>query len=313
MAHAALRYSLAALAWVVARLSSRGRSRLGDALGFFAGTVLRIRRGLVEVAMERAGIPAARATAASMYRELGRGLVELLWLSAAREAEREAAVADVRIDEAAIAALDAAHARGERVVLFASHTGNWELAAAAAAKLLAVRGKKLFVVAKAMRARGVDAFLVALRARLGVEVVAPVGALGAARAALAAGDVVVLPIDQVPDHAGRGLSAPFLGETALVDRAPATLAWRAGATALVVAAERAADGHHHVRHLETVAPPLEGENARVWIDATSLRSTAALERFVHDRPSAWLWLHRRWRAPRAIRSVPTLVAAGGPG
>jgi KDO2-lipid IV(A) lauroyltransferase len=189
-------------------------------------------------------------------------------------------------------------ARGS-VVLFATHTGNWELAAGAAARLLADRGKKLVVVAKPMHARGVDRFLARLRAALGVHVVPPQGAFSCARAALAAGDVVAMPIDQVPDRAEHGNPVGFLGAPALVDRAPATLAWRARATVLVVAAERDSNGHR-VRVLETIDPPDGSRSARkAWIDATTRTATVRLDAFVRRAPSSWLWLHRRWKAPRA--------------
>jgi Kdo2-lipid IVA lauroyltransferase/acyltransferase len=293
--------ALSALAAAVVWLPRVVRVWLGSALGLLVGSVLRIRRGLVEAAMLRAGIEDPARAARRMYQGLGQGVFELLWLSAARAPLREEAARRVELADGVAEALDAAAARGP-VVLFASHTGNWELAAAAAARLLARRGKKLVVVAKAMHERGVDAFVARLRRRLGVNVVPPRGALGAARRALAEGDVVVMPIDQVPDRSAHGLAVRFLRESALADRAPATLAWRAKATVIVVAGERTERGHR-VRLLATVAPPSSGTAPRAWIDATTLRATGALERFVADSPESWLWMHRRWRAPREIRET----------
>jgi len=298
--------ALTLLAAIIARLPAAARAWFGRALGFLAGSVLRIRRSLVERAMARAGIRQPGLSAAEMYGSLGQGLVELLWLAAAPASQRRAAVASVALDDASAAALDDACARGP-VVLFASHTGNWELAAAAAARLLSRRGRRLAVVAKAMHAHGVDAFLRRLRTSFGIDVVAPRGALASARRALAKGDVVVMPIDQVPDSPSHGLSVPFLGEVAVTDRAPATLAWRMRATVLVVAAERTAEGHR-VRVLDVIEPRSTQErSARRWIDATTARATARLEGFVQRSPASWMWLHRRWRAPRT-RRLPPLVA-----
>ncbi len=298
MAYAAL----SLIAALVARLPSAARARVGGALGFIAGSVLRIRRSLVEAAMARAGISDPRASAAAMYRSLGEALVELLALAEAPPPVREDAIARVVIDPDSIASLDRACACGP-VLLFASHTGNWELAAAAAAKLLATRGKRLAVVAKPIHARGVDAFVRRIRERCGIELVSPRGALAAARRVLAAGDVVVMPIDQVPERSSHGVVLPFLGEGAVTDRAPATLAWRARATALVVVAERI-EGRDHVRVLDAIEPPGESDTARVWIDAVTRRATLRLERFVRDVPPSWLWLHRRWRAPLSIDRRP---------
>ena len=286
--------ALSVTAALVARLPRGALAALGAALGFFVGSVLGVRRSLVEAAMDRSGVAAPRVAASAMYRGLGRGVFELLWLAATSPPRRAREIARVTIDADAVAALDAALERGP-VVLFASHTGNWELAAAAAARLLEERGRRLVVVAKAMRAQGVDAFLARLRRRLGVVVVPPRGALAAARRALRAGDVVVTPIDQVPDRAAHGVAVEFLRARALADRAPATLAWRARATVLVVAARRQA-GAHRVRLLDVVPPPAAFARPRALIPATTTLATAALHAFVRAAPESWLWLHRRWRA-----------------
>lgn len=303
---------LRAVAAAIARLPAGALAPLGALLGWVAGSALRIRRSLVEAAMERAGVDDPRATAGAMYRELGHGLVELLWIAGAAASRREALIARVAIDDEALRALDDAIARGP-VVLFASHTGNWELAAAAAARRLRASGRGLVAVGKSIHARGVDAFVARLRASLGVRVVPPVGALAAVKRALAAGDVVVMPIDQVPDRREHGSIVRFLGEAALADRAPATAAFRARATVLVVAAERARR-EHRVRLLD-VAPPAvasraEGSAAR-WIDEATARASARLEAFVLRSPASWLWLHRRWRAPLADRTPRARLVAGG--
>jgi KDO2-lipid IV(A) lauroyltransferase len=291
--------TLRVLAAVVARLPRALLPSLGGLLGWVAGSVLRLRRELVEEAMLRAGIDDPASTAGRMYQSLGRGVVELLWTAGASEADRVDVIARVGIDPDAVRALDEARARGP-VILFASHTGNWELAAAAAARHLAAAGKKLVVVAKRIHSGAVDELMARLRAGLGVRVIPPAGALRAGRSALAAGDVVVMPIDQVPDRTAHATAVSFLGAPALVDRAPATLAWRARATVLVVAAERTPEGHR-VRLLEAI-PPLASERrreARGWIDATTATATARLDDFVRRSPTSWLWIHRRWRAPRA--------------
>jgi KDO2-lipid IV(A) lauroyltransferase len=274
---------------------------LGAWLGFVAGSLLRIRRALVEEGLRRAALPAGAA--GDVYRELGQGLVELLWIAGARGRARQDALGAVVVEPSAANALDAALASGP-VVLFATHTGNWELAAAAAARVLAARGRRLSVVAKPIRSRGLDRFVTRLRSSFGIDVVPPAGALGAARRALGRGDVVAMPIDQVPERARHALSLPFLGRAALVDRAPATLAWRASATVLVVASTRRQDGRMGVEVL-AVIPPAPDAAARRWIADATRTATAALDEFVRRAPSSWFWLHRRWRAPREIGSMPS--------
>ena len=249
------------------------------------GGVLRIRRSIVLAAMERACVQNASIVAKQMYARLGRDAVDLLWVAGRSKRARDG----VRISADVALALDDALAGGP-VIFFASHTGNWELTAAAAARLLEARGKKLVVVAKPMSDRGTDSFLARLRASLGVTTIAPHGALRSASYALASREaVVVMPIDQVPDDASHGMQVSFLGAPALVDRAPATLAWRSRATALVVAT----DSLGCVHLLSTLRP--SSGSSRVWINDATVNATSALAAFIEKEPAAWLWLHRRWK------------------
>lgn len=252
--------------------------------------------------MARAGIAAPARRARAMYGALGTGVLELLWLAAAPARRRDAALREqVALDAELAAALREACARGP-VILAASHTANWELVAYGAASVLAGRGQRLAVVAKPISVGAFHAFCTDLRERCGLLLLAPEGALRAARLRLAAGDVIAMPIDQVPDRAKHGVAVQFLGERALADRAPAALAMATGATLLVVAASR--DGRMQRGHLlAELRAPARGTGADAWIMHATREATRALDAFVRAHPSSWLWLHRRWRAPleRAAR------------
>jgi lauroyl/myristoyl acyltransferase len=140
--------------------------------------------------------------------------------------------------------------------------------------------------------RGVNAFCTDLRRAAGLRILPPRGALASGCAAIAGGDVVAMPIDQVPDEPRHAVLGSFLGERALLDRAPAALAARAGATLLVVAAERDGMGQR-LRVLGSFAAPRRA--GPTWIAETTREATALLDAFVRRSPSSWLWLHRRWR------------------
>lgn len=265
-------------------------------LGVLAGSVLRIRRRDVDRAMARSGVPADAAP--SMYRQLGRGVFELL--SVAGSKSMDAALDAVVFDPSFVAALDAALAKGG-VVLGVSHTANWELGAFACARLLAARGRTLSIVAKRQSVGAFNAFCMRLRERAGIQVVAPdAGVTRAAAAILGAREVLAMPIDQVPDRSWHGTPAPFLGAPALVDRAPFAIAARAHVDVLVVGCRRDGD-RIHAELIEQIAPADLG--------AATRRATAALDTFVRQNPSDWLWLHRRWRGVDAPPvATPTLVA-----
>jgi KDO2-lipid IV(A) lauroyltransferase len=280
---------------IVAALPIWARVALGGLVAWLAGSVFRIRRAHVEAAMSRAGVARPAKEARAMYRALGAGAVELLTLS--RDAS---ALSTVVVDPASQGRWSAAIRARRGIVIAASHTGNWDLAACAIA-----RDVDLVVITKHLRARAIDAFWQRTRSARGVHLVDAEGALAVARAAIARGAAVAILIDQVPVSRRHAIEVEFLGATAFVDRTAATLAATTGAPLLVTAAERTPTGHLlHV--LDALEPPRRGRSA--WIDAATRDATKALERFVLAHPRDWLWLHRRWRAPADIRPRPTIMA-----
>jgi KDO2-lipid IV(A) lauroyltransferase len=265
---------------------------LGALLGWLAGSVLRIRRRHVETSMRTAGIARAAAEARGMYSSLGTSAVEFLWMAwrGAPALER------VRFDEASLVRWQEALAQGRGVVVAASHTGNWDLAACAVA-----RDVELLVVTKHLRVRWLDRFWQSTRAWLGVTLSDAHGALARARAVLRRGGVVAMMIDQVPLSATHASPVAFLGQTAATDRAPAALAASARVP-LVVAAARRDEAGHQVLHVLDVLPA-PSRPSRAWVLDATRAATRALDGFVRAHPSQWLWLHRRWK-PMLRRNPP---------
>jgi Kdo2-lipid IVA lauroyltransferase/acyltransferase len=279
---------------------------LGALVGFFFGTVLRVRRAHVEASMRAAGFPDARARChtTAMYRALGVSACEFLWLAPnaknaknaknAPGARKKTSPLDgvARIEASSRAKLDDAMLGGRGIVLAASHTGNWDLAACAFAQAF-----PLLVITKHLKMRRLDAFWQSTRAAYGVALSDAAGAVKRARAALARGGAVAMMIDQVPALRRHGVAVEFLGREAIVDRAPAALAALTGAPLVVAASHRAADGAQEIEVLRVLLPP--PRPGRRWIEDATREATHALDAFVREHPSEWLWLHRRWRAPGA--------------
>jgi Kdo2-lipid IVA lauroyltransferase/acyltransferase len=284
---AVLEQALALLARVVGVLPRGALRACGAVLGMTAWA-LGIRRAHVLAAMRRARIDRAARAARRMYRALGTGVFELLWMMGHRRPV--GAMAD--FDETSRRALEAARAKGRGIVLAASHTGNWEIAACR----LAEEGS-LLAVTKALRVRGFDGFTRALREGRGVELVHAGKVTARAREVLRAGGVVAMMLDQVPNKRKHGNRCAFLGADAWVDRSPAALAAWARAPLVVAAARRNDDGTHTMRVLDVHEPPAQA--SRAWVDRATRDATRALERFIHENPSQWLWLHRRWTVPAA--------------
>ncbi len=256
---------------------------LGALLGWVAGSVLRIRRRHVEDAMRVAGVARPASAAARMYRELGTSVFEFL----AMAVRDRAALRDAAVEPGSREAWQGALAGGRGVVVAASHTGNWDLAACAIA-----RDVELLVVTKHLHVRWLDRFWQSTRARLGVRLCGAEGALGRAREVLGRGGAVAMMIDQVPSprHA---TPVTFLGQAAFADRAPAALAASAGVPLVVAASRRDPTGRHELRVLDVLVPP--PRPSRAWIPEATRGATRSLERFVLSHPDQWLWMHRRWK------------------
>jgi|HubBroStandDraft_1064217.scaffolds.fasta_scaffold12311_2 KDO2-lipid IV(A) lauroyltransferase len=276
------------LAAAVAVLPWGALAPLGRVVGWLAGSVLRIRRAHVEGAMRAAGIDDPATAARGMYRSLGASSLEFLWLAG----RGDEAMRRVRIDAASEPSWREALARDRGVVIAASHTGNWDLAACAIAKDV-----ELAVVTKRLSVRALDAFWQSTRGARGVVLFEALGAVRQTRAALARGVAVAMMIDQVPASPGRALRATFLGRPALADRAPAALAASCGSPLVVAASARAADGDHVLYVLDVLVPP--GRPGPRWIDEATAAATAALDAFVRAHPTQWLWMHRRWKGLEA--------------
>ncbi|MCU0691898.1 MAG: lysophospholipid acyltransferase family protein [Polyangiaceae bacterium] len=273
------------LAWVVGRVPWVAVGWLGAVLGFLVGRVLRIRRRHVVLSMQRAGLVEAEVAADRMYRSLGTGVFELLW-TAAHPHEDLGAV--VSIDARGWREVEAALGRGRGLVVATAHTGNWDLVACAVAARV-----PLTVVTKHLHWRSLDAFWQRLRNQRGVRLVNPEGAVREAGRTLRSGGVMAFLIDQAPLRRRGVLQAPFLGEPADHDCAFATIAARHRAPLAVAFGERLEDGTHHVR-VPLVRQGAQEQPAQ-WSEQAVRETARVLEQFVRERPSQWLWLHRRWR------------------
>ncbi|MEO7092057.1 MAG: lysophospholipid acyltransferase family protein [Polyangiales bacterium] len=296
------------LARLVAQLPFRTLGTPGALLGLLAHDVLRIRRGQVHAAMARAAID-DRRTARAMFRSLGQGALELLWLSGRPDIQL---APHVRVD--GWERYEAARALGRGVIVATAHTGNWDLTACACAERVAPA--KLTIVTKRLRAKGLDAFWQETRRARGIDLVThDEGIVPAIRERLARGHAVALLVDQDPERTTSVVAAEFLGAMALHDALPATMSARTGAPIVVAFARREGDdgARHVVEVVDVLFPPPRPSAA--WIAETTRLVAAHLDAFVRRDPASWLWLHRRWKTqhhdgrPTGEHGAPVVVSA----
>jgi KDO2-lipid IV(A) lauroyltransferase len=181
--------------------------------------------------------------------------------------------------------LTAALKEGRGVLYVTAHFGNWELMAAAVARVAPV--SVLFKPSYDPRfTRMIVRFRERSRVR-GIDVTAP-GHVRQVVQSLRRGEVVGILMDQPVQG---GIPVPFLGRTALTSPLAGALAGRTGA-AVVAGFIRRESPCHHAITIERL-PLEEGAGA---VDGAS-HATLAVEKVVRATPEQWLWSLDRWRSP----------------
>jgi KDO2-lipid IV(A) lauroyltransferase len=234
-----------------------------------------------------------RAIARAAYRQLGRGLGELIAWRNLSDSELKGVVEFVDWDR-----WEAAHADRRGVIMAVTHFGNWELAARAAVR----RGMDLTTITRTLRGP-LNERLLSYRRNRGMRELPDKGSSVAALRLLRQGESLGVVVDQNM-RLSRGIFVDFFGTPACTTPAPAILALRTGAPILLVFDLRAPDGTHRIRFDGPLSVPA-APTFHSTVVALTQELTRAVERMVRAHPEYWFWVHRRWKTrPEAERSLP---------
>ena len=280
------------LSFVVGLLPARWTVRIGTALGWFAFSVLRVRRRVTVDNLQQAlgiGREDAVRMAGRVYRHLATGALELLQVHRlTREGAREL-LGD-------LGPLDAELQRGKGLLVLTGHVGHWDLLACAAG----LRGVPLHVVSRSIKARWINRFWMARRRQCGVTLLPSRGSARALLGALRRNEVVALVLDQ---HDPEGTPLPFFGRCAATSTALARLARASGAAVLPVFLVR--DAGPDPRAFRVITGPAirvpRGADPRQDVLDATVQFNRILEQVIRAHPDQWLWLHRRWKVPSVAR------------
>ena len=228
---------------------------------------------------------------ASHYRELGRVAAEYAHLPRLAARPREQVFARFEGEEHA---LDA-RALGRGVIFLTGHMGNFEVGAAALARLMPVA-----LLVKPLSNPGAEAWLSAIRRGSGFELL-PIG-LGVRGAIkwLRKGGALAMLGDQ--DARRDGVFVPFFGRLASTPAGPAWFSLASGAPIVFGTCLRAGDGRHEMRIQPPITPRGEAGDAAA-VRALTACHTRVLEAAVRERPEAWFWLHRRWKTSPPVEEA----------
>lgn len=261
---------------------------LGSAVGHLAGTLVRIRRRVVDENLARAfplETPAWRnRVARRAYRHVGREGVALLRLA-------RMPVEDLR-DRVTLEGSDVLHRAfeaGQGVIVMAGHLGNWEMGGGS----VPLAGHPLDVVAQVQHNPLFDAEIVAIRNRLGMTVVPRGEATRAGLRSLRAGRGLGLVADQ--NVRSGGVFVDFFGVPASTARGPGLLALRTGAAVVTMMCLREPGSRSRYRvHFEAVPPPT-AEDPEEAVREVLESCTGILERYIRMAPEQYFWFHKRWK------------------
>jgi KDO2-lipid IV(A) lauroyltransferase len=199
----------------------------------------------------------------------------------------DAILSRVRID--GLEHLQAVMARPGRVLVLTAHLGNWEVLTAASR----LTGFPLAVVVRPLDSSRLNELAERIRRKTGVELIDKRRALRSVLAALAAGRMVGILLDQNATRAEAAF-VPFFGHLAATSRSIAVLALRTRTPIVPIFTRRRPGGIHQVEVQPPVAWPDAGPREGAIVELTA-RCTAAIEAAIRQTPDQWLWMHHRWR------------------
>jgi KDO2-lipid IV(A) lauroyltransferase len=263
----------------------------GAVVAFVAFRLLHWRRAIARANLERAFPELDDAERAALlqrsYRNLGEIIAEVLWSYRAAPAELAARVVIENPD-----VVNAETRAGRSVLLMTAHFCNWEWQVLAGNGVL---DRPMHPVYKPRRQASLDRFAVEARARFGGTPVPHKALIRELIRHRSEPRVYAMVADQIPTIDEPKHWTRFLGsETAFFVGADA-VARILAARVVFVDMQRVRRGHYRVRLECIAAPPYPPGRGFDIVE----RYAQALEREIRASPADWLWVHNRWKYPKA--------------
>lgn len=177
---------------------------------------------------------------------------------------------------------------GKGALIFASHLGNWELPAIAAA----AHGLDSAVLFRRPNVAAVDRAIQDIRGvNMGEMIANTNDAPRRLAEAVEAGKHVGMLVDQ---WFGRGVEVTFFGRKTMANSILARIARHVDCPIHGVRVIRLPHGRFRIELSEEVTPVRDAAGA-IDAQATTQKITSIIEGWIREYPDQWLWLHRRWR------------------
>jgi len=188
---------------------------------------------------------------------------------------------------------------GKGFLILTAHFGNFELLGAAHA----LHGHQISLVHHTQRFLAGDAFICAIRQRVGVETIRKHAAARAVLKALRANQLVGIPFDQNAKRS-EAVFVPFLGDLAATSSGLARLVQISGAAVVPVFIVRQPDNRTHRIVIQDEIPIQRSSDPSADIEENTRRFVKPIEEIARRYPEQFLWTHRRFRTrPRGAPKI----------
>ncbi len=260
-------------------------------LSKFAGNILKLRRNVAESNLKKIYPDKSRnernKIILKMYENLGRTAAETYF----GDREELLKKCDIRGFENISKALG----KGNGAILATFHMGNWELAGISIA-----RKHKMGVVLKKQRNRYFNDFTNKLRENENIVLIDKKNALRPIIQLLKQNYVVSILMDQ---NAGKyGIQTNFLGLPSSTFVGTAKIAIKQKCPIIPAIAYRNEKGEN----IFVVEPPIDTtkfSNNLQDVKALTELVSEKLEKYIHEHPADWFWVHKRWKGAKKAKIV----------
>lgn len=229
-----------------------------------------------------------RKMAKDVFINLARNMVDAIRLQ-----KYDAQAVDSLVTAKGLGKIDRLLKNGNGLLLFTGHIGNWELLAA----YLAFKGYPLHVVAAPIYDPRLDKLVAENRQRSGARIITRGNhATRKILQALRKNEIVGILIDQ-DSKKYEGVFVDFMGKEAYTAMGPVYLAMKTNTPLMPIAIHMEKDYRHVIEVGDEIKLKINGNPEQDLISNTQ-RCSKAIESFVLQHPTQWIWMHNRWKTRR---------------
>jgi KDO2-lipid IV(A) lauroyltransferase len=179
--------------------------------------------------------------------------------------------------------------REQGLIMLTGHYGNWEILG----YVLATLGFESTAVARPLDNPHVSEFVFGVRERQGQKVVGKKGATQEITGLLGSGGAVAFVADQ--NAGSKGIFVDFFGRKASTYKSIGLLAMQYEVPVLIGYSRRIDGRFRFKMATQDIIWPADWKDKPDPLVYITQRYTKAIEDFVREDPSQYLWLHRRWK------------------